>query len=202
MSYIKRGPQALTAAARAQAEREFKATASTGTIRAVFATLNTVDADQDVTLVGAFQEGAPVVISAFGHASWTGALPVGKGTIATVGDSAILEGRFFLDTTHGRDTFLTVKELGPLGQWSYGYDATAVDYGEWQGEQVRFLKGLDVHEVSPVLRGAGVGTQTLDAKSYSELEAIRAGLFEDDATAQAAATEYARFVRTLAGAGR
>lgn len=140
--------------------------ADKGEITAVFATLGVIDSDGDVTVKGAFPNDAPVVISAYGHTSWQGVKPVGKGTIREVGDEAILEGRFFLDTVEGRDTFTVVKELGELGlqEWSYGYDPVKFSFGEHEGQQVRFLEELAVHEVSPVLKGAGVGTRVLSAK--------------------------------------
>ncbi len=141
--------------------------ADKGEVVAVFATLNVVDADGDVTLPGAFENGAKTRISAYGHQSWMGALPVGKGSIREVKDEAIFEGRFFLDTQDGADTFRVVKELGEDGlqEWSYGYDPIEFSFGEHEGQQVRFLAKQKVHEVSPVLLGAGVGTRVLTAKS-------------------------------------
>jgi HK97 family phage prohead protease len=138
--------------------------ADRGEVSAVFSTLDVVDSDGDVTRKGAFADGSPVVISAYGHASWSGALPVGKGVIRAGEKQATLEGQFFLNTAAGRDTFEAVKALGELGQWSYGYDVTKHSRGEVDGKSVRFLDGLKVHEVSPVLVGAGVGTRTLAAK--------------------------------------
>lgn len=136
-----------------------------GTVRAVFATFNKTDSDRDVTRPGAFEDGAEVPISAYGHTSWQGALPVGKATIRQNAKQATIEGQFFMSTQHGKDAFVTVKELGALGQWSYGYDPIEYSFGEHQGERVRFLDSVKVHEVSPVLLGAGVGTRTLSAKS-------------------------------------
>lgn len=142
--------------------------ADQGSVAAVFATLDAIDSDQDVTVAGAFEDGASVRISAYGHQSWTGALPVGKGTIRVVGKEAILDGQFFMDTTAGRDTFTVVKELGVLQEWSYGYDPVEFSFGEQDNQQVRFLQKLKVYEVSPVLLGAGIGTRTLTAKSASK----------------------------------
>jgi hypothetical protein len=138
--------------------------AAKGEVTAIFSTFDVIDSDRDVTKAGAFSDGAEVPISAYGHQSWLGALPVGKGVIRTTKTEAILEGQFFMDTAAGRDTFLVVKELGALGQWSYGYDPVKFSYGEHDGQRVRFLEALKVHEVSPVLLGAGVGTRTLGAK--------------------------------------
>lgn len=139
--------------------------ADEGIVTAVFATLGVRDSDGDVTLPGAFKSGAETVISAYGHQSWRGELPVGKGRIEEIADKAVLTAEFFLDTQAGRDTFTAVKRLGGLGQWSYGYDPDEFSYGQHEGKQVRFLKALTVYEVSPVLVGAGVGTGTISAKS-------------------------------------
>lgn len=139
--------------------------ADKGEVAVVFSTLGVVDSDMDVTLAGAFEDGARVKISSYGHTSWQGRLPVGKGVIREVGNEAVMEGKFFLDTTDGRETFAVVKELGEDQEWSYGYDVTKCSFGEHQGQQVRFLEQLKVHEVSPVLVGAGVGTRLLSAKS-------------------------------------
>lgn len=139
--------------------------AEQGLIQAVFSTFNEIDGDKDVTMPDAFTDGSPVRISAYGHESWFGALPVGKGTIRTTESEAILDGRFFLDTTVGRDTFTTVKEMADLQEWSYSVDPVKFSFGEFNGEKVRFLEQINVDEVSPVLKGAGVNTRTLAVKS-------------------------------------
>jgi len=139
--------------------------ADKGEVTAIFSTFDVVDSDGDVTRAGAFTDGAEVPISAYGHMSWQGMLPVGKATIRQTATQAILEGQFFMDTQAGRDTFTVVKELGSLGQWSYGFDIVKQSFGEFEGRQVRFLEEVRVHEVSPVLVGAGVGVRTLAAKS-------------------------------------
>lgn len=156
--------------------------ADKGEITAVFATLNVVDSDGDVTPNGAFENGAKVRISAYGHKSWEGALPVGKGTIRETKTEAILDGRFFMDVPAAAETFAVVKELGEDGlqEFSYGYDPVEYSFGEFEGQQVRFLNKLKVHEVSPVLLGAGVGTRLLTAKSglkfVDNVEAVLADL--------------------------
>lgn len=155
--------------------------ADAGEVTAVFATFGVKDSDWDVTLPGAFEESAPALISAYGHQSWSGALPVGKGTISSTGTEAVFTGQFFMDTTAGRDTFLTVKQTGELQEWSYGYDPVKFSYGEHDGERVRFLEQLKVHEVSPVMLGAGVGTRTLAAKGATK--------FSDEAHAVLAAVQ-------------
>lgn len=136
-----------------------------GQVSAVFSTFNVIDSDGDVTRPGAFTDGAEVVISSYQHTSWGGALPVGKGRIRTTDTEAILEGQFFMDIPAARDTFMVVKELGARQQWSYGYDVIDAERGTFQGREVRFLNQQLVHEVSPVLVGAGVDTRTLAAKA-------------------------------------
>jgi hypothetical protein len=139
--------------------------ADKGLVTAIFSTFDVIDSDDDVTLPGAFEDGAPWKISAYGHQSWMGALPAGKGTVRTTGTEAILDGQFFMNTTHGRDTFEVVKQMGELQEWSYSVHPLQVSYGDFEGQQVRFLEKLDKGEVSPVLAGAGVGTRTLAVKS-------------------------------------
>lgn len=139
--------------------------ATKGTVSAVFSTFNVIDSDGDVTEPEAFTDGAEVAISAYGHTSWGGALPAGKGVIRSTKSEAILEGQFFMDTAHGADTFKVVKAMGGRQQWSYGFDILDAAPGQFDGKDVQFLRKLDVHEVSPVLVGAGVNTRTLAAKN-------------------------------------
>lgn len=139
-----------------------------GEVAAVFSTFDAVDSDGDVTLKGAFADGAPVAISAYGHRSWAGELPVGKGVIRELSTEAVMEGRFFMDTTKGRDTFLTVKAMSEgdsLQEWSYSLDNIKGRRGEFDGKDVRFIESVDVTEVSPVLKGAGINTRTLATKA-------------------------------------
>lgn len=144
--------------------------ADQGLVEAVFSTFNVIDKDGDVTVPGAIKDGTKVVISAYGHASWGGALPVGKGVIKTTDTEAILEGQFFMDTTHGRDTFKTVKALAETeqGEWSYSLRNVTQKRGDFGGQPANFLESIDVNEVSPVLIGAGVDTRTLGTKSLKD----------------------------------
>ncbi|MEE1834913.1 HK97 family phage prohead protease [Streptomyces sp. SP17KL33] len=171
---------------------------TSGRITAVFATLHVVDHDGDVTLPGAFTSGAPVMISDWNHTSWHGAKPVGKGFIYEDGDEVILEGQFFMNTTHGRDAFETVKELGELASFSYGFlvddSAPAPRDSTYGREHRRTLRKMTVHEVSPVLVAAGINTRLLavksdhrgrratylDARTQSELLALKARFERDE----------------------
>lgn len=142
--------------------------AGAGLVEAVFSTYGVVDHDGDVTMPGAFRNGQEVRISAWNHGSWSGALPVGKGVIEDRGDRAVLVGQFFLDTASGAEHFAVVKGLGSLQEWSYGFNVTRYSHGDHEGQEVRFLEDLDVTEVAPVLKGAGIGTHTLLVKSAGQ----------------------------------
>lgn len=173
--------------------------ADRGTVACVFATKNVVDKDGDVTLDGAFADGAPCAISSYGHTSWKGMPPVGRGHIRETSTEAIFEGRFFLDTTAGLDTFTVVKEMsahdGPGQQWSYGLVDMVTEQGSFQNRKVRFIKKVTVPEVSPVLMGAGIDTRTLVAKSGVTF-ADHSSIVLDDVHAY---LERAREIRELRG---
>lgn len=134
-----------------------------GSFRAVFATMNVVDHDGDKILNGAFGK-QKVRISAYGHSSWQGALPVGKGVIYEEGDRAIVEAKFFLSTVSGKEHYLTVKEMGDLQEWSFALPVIDYEYETIDDREIRVLKRIEVPEVSPVLMGAGINTQTIDMK--------------------------------------
>jgi HK97 family phage prohead protease len=169
--------------------------ASKGIVVAKFATLNVKDFDDDLTLKGAFEEGAAVAISAYGHRSWSGSMPVGKGAIRTDGDDVLMEGQFFLNTSAGKETFEVVKEMGAQQEWSYGFDILE---GGLLTEELRqkgvrrVLKKLKVYEVSPVLVGAGVDTTTLSVK-----EKLIADAAEKE-TGTDARRELVKFLKTRA----
>jgi len=144
---------------------ELKQEGDQGLVRAVFATLNVIDEDGDVTPPGAFGE-QNVKLAAWGH-DW-GHLPVGRGRIFEEDEKAVFDGRFFLDTMAGQEHFTTVKNLAELQEWSYGFRILERAEGEFNGQQVRFLKRMKVWEVSPVMVGAGVDTMTVVIKNGNE----------------------------------
>lgn len=138
--------------------------ADKGLVTAVFATFGVKDHDGDVTLPGAYVDGAEVRMSAWNHGSWQDALPVGKAVIRQDDEKAWFEGEYFLKTQAGREHFEVAKGLAELQEYSYGYDILEAEPGVHEGESVQFLKRMKVHEVSQVLLGAGIGTRTLAVK--------------------------------------
>lgn len=142
-----------------------------GEVVVAFAQIGVVDRDNDLTEPGAFPTKS-VPMSAYGHSSWMGELPTGKGDIREEGGWALFSGAFFMETDQGRNTHQTVKDMGPLQEWSYGYLPTDYEFVERDGKTVRILKKVDVFEISPVLIGAGIGTHTRGIKTA----ALGAGL--------------------------
>jgi hypothetical protein len=143
---------------------EFKLS-ETGEVSLAFSRFNVIDSDGDVTFPGSMPVGKAVPMSAYGHTSWDGAPPTGKGVISERSDLGIFGGSYFMETDQGRNAYHTTKAMADLQEWSYGYNVTDGGPGTFEGKRVRELRKLDVFEVSPVLKGAGVGTGTLAIKS-------------------------------------
>jgi hypothetical protein len=141
---------------------DFKEDGEPGEFEAVFATLNVIDHDGDVTLPGAFGE-QQVILEPWNH-QWDRP-PVGKGRIFERGNEAIVEGRFFLDTPSGKEHYLVAKELADMQEFSYTFDIIDAEFGKFDGKNVRFLKKMDVWGVGQVTRGAGIATRINHIKS-------------------------------------
>jgi hypothetical protein len=155
-----------------------------GSFRATISTLSVVDRDGDVTLPGAFRDGQLVKVAAWGH-NWN--VPaVGKGIIHADARRAWVDGQFNLATPAGREHYEVAKFLQEQQEWSYGFTIKRSHPGEFGGRAVRFLEEVDVHEASPVMVGAGIGTGTdflkggLSRRDRAELLAIKARCLRDD----------------------
>jgi phage head maturation protease len=151
------------------------------TVSAMFSVYSVIDKDDDVILPGAIGN-RDVVISAYNHSSWGPYLPVGKGAITTSSAGATVNATFFKSRA-AVDTLEVIRELGPLQQWSFGFDVLDREQGEFQGQRVRFLKSLDVFEVSPVLCGANDRAHTVSvdgSPSKASLAAMRDRLHRDE----------------------
>jgi len=133
-----------------------------GDLTAEFSRLNVIDLDGDVTLPGAFEDGAAVrLLPAHNWAHYM----IGRGVIRADRKAARFEGHLNLNTTAGRDWYESIKDGQDLQEFSYGFDVLDSTPGEFEGREVRFLKRLKVHEVSPVTLGAGIGTHVVSIKS-------------------------------------
>jgi len=172
-------------ATKALDELVWEKAAGEGTLRATFSRFNVVDHDGDVTLSSAFADGQAVPM-VWSH-DWQ--RPVGRGVIEVKADRAVFAGRFNLATSWGRDAYESVKDMGDLQEYSYGYAPIDAEPGVVDGQNVRILKALKVFEVSPVLVGAGVDTGT------ERIKALPPDLEELDALLKAQWT--AAYVNTL-----
>lgn len=144
-----------------------------GTFEAVFATMNVVDKDGDITVNGAFGQ-QDVVISQWNHGSWkegAAALPIGVGKIYEVGDKALVSGEFDMndpDAVKTYNKFKYMKSKGRNIEFSYALPKKEFDYIDMNGERRRRLKKIQVPEVSPVLMGAGMDTELLSVKNAKQ----------------------------------
>lgn len=178
-----------------------------GAFAARFATLEVIDHDGDVILPGAIESGKEVAVCGWNHDD--DAPPVGVGVIRELGSALVCEGRFYTSTAAGRDTYQVVKERGQSQEWSFGFRIIDAEQGLWRGKPARLLRKLDVIEVSPVLRGAGIGTGTIIVKSVAQrFDALTRRLkmnarrfFPRKEDTAPVATRQARFLAECAAAG-
>lgn len=152
-------------------EAEVKRIDAEGKGVAVIATLNVIDSDGDVTQPGAFGVGQTVPIVP-AH-DWQH-VPIGKGTIREEGNEALFDFQLNMKLGFARAWYEHLKfdlETPPAKQqWSYGFSIPTggSEVGEFAGQRVRRLKRLKVHEVSPVIAGAGIDTRTLALKQATD----------------------------------
>ncbi len=142
--------------------------ADKGVVQSVFATIGVVDHDEDLLRPGSMPVGADVLMSKYGHSIVTaGELPVGDGTIAMDGAKAVFTGQLWLEMQDSRDALAVLKRRGPKQEWSFGFlvlgSEVPTDAEKKMGAR-RAITKMDVFEVSPVFRGAGIGTRTLAVK--------------------------------------
>jgi HK97 family phage prohead protease len=139
-----------------------------GKVSAVFSVFNEIDSDGDVVLPKSIRSGYgnKGVVMCWGH-DWKQI--IGKGQITQDDDKAVFTGEFNMNTNAGKEAYETVKAMGDIQQWSFGFEVHDSEVGmftkDGQDEQeVRFLKDVKVWEVSPVLVGANQNTHTLAVK--------------------------------------
>lgn len=138
--------------------------------QAIIATLNVEDHDGDVLLPG--------VIGKEQHASILPAhdsrsASMGKAIVREVGNHLIADFKFNLDPAHKtslewHSSLKFDRDNGiPVQEWSFGLVNMNTEQGPFgeANRRVNFIKSFDIPEISPVLRGASIGTQTLAIKS-------------------------------------
>ena len=143
---------------------QIKAIGDKGEGTAVFATLNVVDKDGDLAPPGAFGTQMAKLVGAH---DWS-APSIGSARVYESADSALADFRFNLDMPSAEEWYKSLKfnyEAGIVQEFSYGYDVLSSRFEEREGRQIRILEKLKVHEVSPVMLGAGVNTRLVTMKS-------------------------------------
>jgi hypothetical protein len=126
------------------------------------------DSDGDYQTAGSLTNaGGSVHVSSWNHSSWGPTPPVGRAVVEEDAKGAIARGRFFLDTAAGAEHFRIVKAAGTSQQWSYGFSVTR-DRPHPDGG--RTIVAQVVHEISPVLRGAGIGVNTISVDDLDDLD--------------------------------
>ncbi len=131
-----------------------------GYLEAIFSVFDVEDRDGDVVKSSAIKNG--VAIPLVWHHDWS--RPIGKGTITNDGTKAIFKGNFFLDTTEGMEAYKTVKNMGDLQQYSWGFAILNQEKGTLGDKTVNYITATEAFEVSPVLVGANQHTSTVDIK--------------------------------------
>lgn len=146
----------------------------TGSFEAVIATTGVVDSDSDVIAPGAMEGNTVPILPA--HDS--GSVPLGKAKIEERDDQVVAIGKFNLDIQAAREWFSAIKadlqDPPAKFEYSWGFIPTKFRFEEQDDMQVRVIEELDLLEVSPVLRGASVGTRTLSAKERREKDDAKA----------------------------
>jgi HK97 family phage prohead protease len=139
-----------------------------GKVSAVFSVFNEIDSDGDVVLPKSIRSGYgdKGVVMCWGH-DWKNI--IGKGKIKQDDTQAVFEGEFNMNTTAGKEAYETVKAMGDIQQWSFGFEVNDSEHGMFKKDggdevEVRYLKDVKVWEVSPVLVGANQNTHTLAVK--------------------------------------
>jgi len=144
----------------------------TGTVEAVFSVFNEIDSDNDVVLPKSIRSGYgdKGVAMVWGH-DWKNI--IGKGKIIQDDDKAVFKGSFNMNTNAGKEAYETVKAMGDLQQWSFGFEVLDSEVGLFskdggEEKEVRYLKDLKVWEVSPVMVGANQNTHTVAVKNAEQ----------------------------------
>jgi hypothetical protein len=141
-----------------------KSASQEGVVSVIFATLNTIDRDGDVTVPGAFGNQIGKISPAH---DWRAAT-LGVAKVREDGNHAIADLQFNLEISSAVDWYKSIRfahENGAPQEYSYGFDVLDSEQGVFEGQRVRLLKKVKVYEVSPVMVGAGLGTQTLSVKT-------------------------------------
>lgn len=138
-----------------------KALDASGAGQVVFATTGLIDHDGDYTFPGAFGRKAVKLMPAH---QWGGP-NIGVAKIFEQGDEAMADILFNLAIQSAKEWHQSILwgfKNGVEQEYSYGFDVLEDDPGfAREIGAKRAFRRLDVHEVSPVMKAAGIGTRTV-----------------------------------------
>lgn len=173
-----------------------------GRIEAIFSTFGVVDKDGDVVEAGAIPHDQETAL-VWAH-DWS--RMIGKGRTRVDDQRAIFDGHLFLNTTAGKDAYETMRGMQDLMQFSWGFKILDADWVERDGQQVRSIRKTALYEVSPVLIGAGEGTQLLSLKHgqplYDHADALSEAVADFVSRVRVRTDYRAKEGRTLSSANR
>ena len=138
-----------------------------GRVSLKVATLGVIDRDGDVIVAGAVGR-KEVLLGPFQHRIMQGAPPIGRGVLYEQDGELRFDGQFNLEMTSAQETFSAMRFAPELTEVSFGFYTVKQSPGMVGTTPANFLEELDPFEVSPVLRGAGIGTGVRDIKSAEE----------------------------------
>jgi HK97 family phage prohead protease len=178
-------------------------TENEGRLKAAFSVFDEIDSDGDIVRASAFTDGQAVPL-VWAH-DWT--KPVGKGVIRVTQKHAEFDGAFFTDTAAGMDAYRTVKAMGELQEFSWGFQILQSGKTRHGDKDAREITKATVFEVSPVLVGANRNTRTLAIKGMGRSwddqdETLTFELDDYIARARSMITLYAKEGRQISTARR
>lgn len=139
---------------------------------AVLARLGVRDKDGDVLVPGLLggEQQVPLIQA---H-DWQ-VPPFGRAVVRERGDELVADFTLNVATPRGREwAEVLAFDLahGAIQQWSWGFSILpdGSEIGTHEGERVRLLRRIKLHEVSPVVVGASVGSRTLSLKDAEHRE--------------------------------
>lgn len=150
-------------------------TGQPGEFEAMVSVFGNVDSVGDIVEKGAFSEslskGLPPIV--WSH-QWD-VPPIGTTMSATETDQGlVIKGRLFVgdgeDSPMARAVYTAMKAKDGRGEptlkeFSFGFCVTDAEYKTVDGEEIRSLKGIDLFEAGPCLKGVNPATQLLAVKS-------------------------------------
>lgn len=138
-----------------------------GEFEAVIATFDIPDKEGEIlrsSVIG--DDPVDIKISAWSHNHY---VPnVGVGQLNKRGNNLVCRGKLFLNTEGGQEHYTTIKENGPLQEWSYGIRNTSIEFQTIDSITYPAITDGEFFEVSPCFVGVSPGNHTVTIKSEKE----------------------------------